>query len=136
MTGEYREKRKGKGQAAENRVTKGRFNDAQFIQHELDKAQVQTCKAWYMAEGDAFEAILRMADSGYVVTLKYDSFSEAYSCFLRQSSSEGKNWGYILSGRGSTPFKALKQALFKHFIVMGEDWESFAGFDKRAEIDD
>lgn len=136
MTSELEGKRRKTGKSGNQRAKAQRFNDAKFIQHELDKAQMQACKKWEVSEADCLEAVLRLADNGYVVTLKYDDYSEAYSCFVRQSKDDGPNFGYILAGRGSSPYKALKQALFKHYTVMAEDWEEFAGFDRRAEIDD
>jgi hypothetical protein len=116
--------------------TRARFNNTTFIQYELDKVASTACKAWNCDEVAAFHALHGLADAGYSVTLKYDTYSEAYASFMQQKGDEGPNSGFTLTGRGSTPYKALKQLLFKHFEVMAQTWEPFSGHEKASEIDD
>jgi len=103
-----------------------RFNDAQFVRYELDKALQASCKAWEITSDAMLDAINRLADDGYAITVKWDSYSEAYLASVRQTRDNGKNSGFVLTGRGSSGAKALKQALFKHFEVMDTDWSQYA----------
>ena len=136
MTGEQKDWKKKGAKNASERSNARRFNDAQFIQYELDKASQSACKAWEVTSDALVDAIDRLADDGYRVTVKWDTYSASFMCSLQQIHDDGRNKGYILTGRGSTGCKALKQVLFKHYTVMQEDWQEFAGFDRKAEIDD
>lgn len=120
----------------ENGRRADRFNDATFVQYELDKDAQAACKAWKMDADASFNAIHTMVDCGYSFTLKFDTFSDSYAAFCSQKAPEGENAGFILTGRGSTPEKALKQLFYKHFEVMAERWEQFAVSRSAREIDD
>lgn len=115
---------------------KERFNDNVFIQYELDEVLSKTCKDWSVNEGELFDAIERLVDSGYTLSVKHDTYNDCPSAFLRQTEEGGPNFGYILTGRGSTARKAVKQLLFKHYTVMEERWQEFAPRSRAIEIDD
>jgi hypothetical protein len=117
-------------------IKASRFNDAKFVNYELDKTAQASCKAWSIDASALFDGILKMCEVGYRFTLKYDHYSKAYACFVQQTEDKGKNSGYILTARGSTPEKAVKQALYKHYEVMAGDWEDFGERSKLDEIDD
>ena len=128
--------RKDRKQTSSVKPTAKRFNDVQFINYELDKATAAECKAWEISEADCFDAVLKLCEAGYRLSLKWDDFSSAYAAFLQQGVEGEPNFGYVLSGRGTSPFKAAKQALFKHFRVMDAKWESFADRKALDDIDD
>jgi hypothetical protein len=94
------------------------------------------CKAWSITADSVFDTSHNLCEQGYRITLKPDLYNNCFAAFIQQTSADGPNAGYILTGRGSTPFKALKQALYKHFEVMAQDWEPFAGRERGAELDD
>jgi len=108
------------------KAKKERFNDAEFVNYELGKDEQARCKAWQFDLDTLSDALLRLADSGYVVSCKFDTYSEAHSAFLRQAVPDGENAGYILSGRGSSPLKALKQVIFKHFVLFEQSWAQYS----------
>src|SRR5215813_12431100 len=83
-----------------------RFNDVQFVNYELDKQTQAQCKAWEMDEAGVFDAIHKETGNGYTFSLKWDSYSQSYACFMQQKTENGANSGFILTGRGSSPFKA------------------------------
>ena len=113
-----------------------RFNDVQFIQRELDKNETAACKAWDVDESHVFDAIHKLCEGEYSFSLKWDSFSDCYACFVQFRGEDGPNKGFILTGRGSSPFKAAKQALFKHYQLLDCLWEEFAERKLVVEIDD
>lgn len=104
--------------------TKGRWNDARFIQRELSDDERKTLKAMPFWDEDWDSALLRMEDEGYQLTLKFDAWSKAYACFISDAQGRTQNKNCILSGRGSTPTKALRQALFKHGLAPDGVWFS------------
>jgi len=133
-TGDYQKFKDGSESGPKPK--KERFNDAQFVNYELDKTAQAACKAWDLSESAALQCVMDLVDRGYSVTLKYDDYSDAYTAFLRPGIGAKENVGLILTGRGSSPYKALKQVLFKHYEVMAETWEFFVGAGRDLEIDD
>lgn len=84
---------------------------------------------------DFDNALLRLTEEGMKVTIAYDDFNECYSCYLIPKSPDHTNAGCILSGRGSTPIKAIKQAAYIHWNIFDGDW-SDARQSRREELDD
>lgn len=84
---------------------------------------------------DFDNALLRLTEEGMKVTIAYDDFNECYSCYLIPKSPDHANAGCILSGRGSTPIKAVKQAAYIHWNIFDGDW-SDARQSHREELDD
>jgi len=109
-----------------------RFDSSRFINYELDTAEQAQCKGWVVSSDDLWEEVSALVDDGYAVSVKFDTKSEAYASFVRGGSEEGAaNRGLILTGRGTTPAKALKQAVFKH-KKLGGQWGEFA--EKRTAV--
>lgn len=136
MTSETEHKKQKRYPTAKNQPNVKRFNDATFIQYELDKNATAALKKSVVSGDDLFVTYQRLEEQGYAVSLKFDEYGQCSAAFLRQTAQDGPNWGYVLTGRGSTPLKALKQLFYKHFEVMGELWEQFDTTPKRADIDD
>lgn len=84
---------------------------------------------------DFDNALLRLTEEGLKVTIAYDDYNECYSCYLIPKNPDHPNAGCILSGRGSTPIKAVKQAAYIHWNIFDCDW-SDARQSKREELDD
>lgn len=103
-----------------------RFDGARFVQYELDEAQKAQCKAWGLSESDCWLAVLPLLDDGYSLTVKFDTYSEAYAAFLQvRGQADHVNSGLVLSGRGSSAYKAVKQLLFK-LDAIGPSWVQYA----------
>jgi len=115
---------------------KGKFADVTFITLTLDKKQKAELKAqpWDL---EIFEtAVLRVVEAGYKVSMQEDTYNKCYSCFVTQREKDGDNFGYILTGRGSTPSKAVKQALWIGFHILEGKFENFNPETKGEELDD
>lgn len=102
-----------------------RFNDARFVQYELDKDELAKCKAWNLDAEGAWDELLALCDDGYNVSIKRDTASSSYACFVSvRGDPAHPNANLILSGRGSTPQKCFKQAVFKHKTI-GASWAEY-----------
>jgi len=129
----------GKGRTAKsgNNTEKAeRFNNNQFILYELDKSQQAECKAWGITADELLDECLALVSDGYRFSLRFDSYSQAYACFVTVDGSEHVNAGYILTGRGSTVAKALKQAIYKHKVCLDGLWAEYADRRGGDTIDD
>jgi hypothetical protein len=112
------------------------FEQATFIPRELTPEEQAACKSWEFSEESVFDAIHKLVDARYKVTMRYDDFNECYGCWLLPDKTDVDNAGYILTGRGSSPYKAAKQALFKHYQLFEGVWPKDTDRRGGKEIDD
>lgn len=116
--------------------SKGRFNDVVWINWALTIEQKKEIKAWQpdVEELDDMEA--EIIQEGNKVTLSWDDYGQCYTCSIVPTSSHKTNQGYILTGKGSLPFKAKKQAFYIHKQVFGTDWSSYSTARGVENLDD
>jgi len=124
-------KNNGKG-----RKPSKRFNSAQFINWSLSAEEKTTCKAWVITCEEVDDLTLKANEEGYKITYSYDSYGSCYSVAIVPTDSAKQNQGYILTGKGSTPIKAFKQAMFIHHSIMGGDWAAYSQKTENEEFDD
>jgi len=114
------EKRRGSTAPPLGRGTPGQARDT-FVRLELTEADKKQL-ADYVTTLDELDAALEgmMAD-GYKISVKYDDYSKSIAAFAFPPEDDS-NAGYILTGRGRYPTRALRQLLYKHHGMLGEDW--------------
>jgi hypothetical protein len=112
------------------------YEQATFIQRELEITEQVACKEWDFSPEDAWAHLAQMTDDGYKVTFRWDEYNECFACWLLPDKEKSKNHGLILTGRGSSSYKAYKQAIYKHSVLFQEEWPR--DIDRRGgrEIDD
>lgn len=120
------------GMKPKDRAIAKKDNGISWVNYTLSAEQKSELKSQSF---DADGALIRLTEENMKVTLAYDDFNECYSCFLIPKGDDHRNAGCILSGRGSTPIKALKQAAYMHWQIFDGDW-SDARRPSREEIDD
>lgn len=116
--------------------TQPRFNDVQFVNWSLSVDEKAACKAWNLVLSEFDDALANLIESGYKTTLSYDNFRACYTASIVPTKDAKSNQGYILTGKGSTAFKALKQALYIHYHIMGEEWAAYSTAKAVEELDD
>lgn len=110
------------------------FKPANFININLTKEQVAIVKAtpWDIDKFDvSCEGLMH---DGFKLTVRYDQRNDCYSAWL-VPSDDHKFAGNILSGRGSTPMKAIKQLMYIHFNALERNWDIEQN-QSQLEIDD
>lgn len=116
--------------------TQPRFNDVQFVNWSLNPEEKSACKAWDLSREDYANAIGGLIEGGYKVTVSYDSFRSCFTASIVPTKDAKSNQGYILTGKGSDPLKAIKQVLYIHYHIMGEEWSSYSTAKAVEELDD
>lgn len=110
------------------------FKPAQFVNVNLTRDQLETLKAtdWTIDKCDSL--IHALLFDGFKLTLRYDQRNSCFAAWL--VPPDGHKWaGSILSGRGSTPNKAIKQLMYIHHVVLESRWDTIQ--DQSAlELDD
>jgi hypothetical protein len=110
------------------------FKPAQFVNVALTDDDKQRIKLslWDVDKFDvACENVLR---AGYKISVKFDDRNDCFACWL-VAPDASMNKGCILAGRGSTAGKAIKQAMFIHFVLLEQNWIEGEGI-QRETLDD
>lgn len=122
---------KGKGAAFRNSVRP----QAKFVQYELTKQEQADVKAVVVPHEELFDFLMGLVEKDYKVTFKWDSYHNCNCCWLIPSENDTDNRGLILTGRGSSPEKAIKQAMWLHTVRFKSIWP-VPGDRASIEIDD
>lgn len=104
------------------KAKKERFNEVKFVNRELTKEEAAELKEMPLWSEDWSSWFTRACDAGYSFSIRYDAYSEAFACFVSTKKEDDDNFGCILTGRGSEPLKALRQALYKHWRLAECQW--------------
>jgi hypothetical protein len=99
------------------------YQEAQFINHSFNEAVKGEFKKWAATTlpllGDVIDKLL---DDGYKLSAKYDSYSDAYACFIQATSPDNRNTGFILTGRSRSGSMAILAAVYRHYVLFEGDW--------------
>lgn len=118
------------------RKTTNRFNDVKFINWSLSAEEKATVKAWQPTIEEMDDHELKTIQAGHKITTSYDNYGDCYSTSIVPTQDNKTNAGYILTGKGSTPFKSRKQALYIHLWIFSQDWSSYSTGGGKEELDD
>ena len=113
-----------------------RFNDTVFISFPLSEEQKQEIKRVTFNLDDVDSAVIRLCEENYKVSFSFDEYSSAYAVFITPKGDKHRNAGFILTGRGSSPHKALKQAYYVHTSLFDGDWSGWKDERRNADLDD
>ena len=113
-----------------------RYNDVVFISFPLSDEQKSTIKHTEFLQEDFDNALIHLCEENYKITFSYDDYSSAYAVFITPKGDKHKNAGFILTGRGSSPTKALKQAYYVHTVLFDGDWSGWKDERRNADLDD
>jgi len=123
------------GSKSPGRSNVGYDRDSTFVDLELSKSETVEYRSWRGNIEDVDLAWREAEDNGYKFTSRYDDRSSSYACFMFPDSGDD-NYGFILAGRGGTPYRALAEVLFKHVAILRGDWRSRAGGQRGADDPD
>lgn len=96
-----------------------------FIEVELDETERAACRVWINDGAQLLELMQQLADDKYTIKLSYEARNECYAAYISghwQLNKPDAKW--TLSGRGSTAGNAIRQALYKHYEILGGDWSA------------
>lgn len=113
-----------------------RFNDVKWINWSLSAEEKAVIKAWELTLEELDNLETKTIQSGHKITTSYDNYGDCYTASIVPTAENKLNQGFILTGKGSTPTKARKQALYIHLKIFGGDWSSYSTGAGKEEIDD
>lgn len=116
---------------------KGTFQtNVMWINWSLTDKEKKALKATNLSLDDYEDFMVKLTESGHKVTVSHDAFNDCYSAAIVPTQENTLNKGFILTGKGSTPLKAIKQACYIHFSIFNGDWSTYSTRTGREEIDD
>lgn len=98
-------------------------SDSEFINLELDAKQTTAYRQWRLDVENVVNLWTELVEGGYRVNTKYDDYSASCAAFIIPDA-QGDNSGFILTGRGGNAYRALSEAIFKHYEVLHGDWNT------------
>jgi hypothetical protein len=76
-------------------------------------------------------------DSGFKFTFSYDDYNHCHQVIAARSDKTHKDFGILMTGRGSTAVKAFKQWIYIQTRRIGDtDWSEILDVGVSKEIDD
>lgn len=121
---------------SKSRPTQSDWQQATFINRDLTTQEAEACKLWEFSEEEAFDTLEKITQEGYKVTFRLDEYHHCAGCWLLPEKTHLDNAGKILTGRGSSAYKAFKQVYYKHAVLFSELWPSDPSQADYPEIDD
>lgn len=108
------------GPARADRTLSG-FKLIGYVRCDLANGDKPAFLAWEAANRDGrLDQLVKAVDSGYLV--KCGEGKEGYQASL-SAATTGKTWdGYVLTAWAGTPDRAISLLLFKHLVLLSEDW--------------
>jgi len=98
------------------------FNEVTWIDPTLTDEESALLKSWGLDSGKLDGYTEDLCAEGLRVTINFDSHGNCYACRLWPDKNDVDRRNKCVVGRGSTPLKALRQAIYKHFVMLECDW--------------
>jgi len=114
--------RKRGGRAKQGADTRGN-TDSEFINRELTVEETAHYRVWRDEIDLVVASWTELVEGGYRVNTKYDDYSSCCAAFIIPDR-DSDNSGYILTGRGGNAYRAVSEAIYKHFVVFRGVWAS------------
>lgn len=135
MSGEQRGPKWEKRGSGQQRAAGRGSPDSEFVQLELDKAQLAQLKEYCVDPLDLDAELSSMLSTGTKITVKWDERNKCYVAFAF-AQDDSDNAGYILTGRGGGVSRALRQLAFKDRVLLDGDWPNYHNIAGTPDGDD
>lgn len=99
-----------------------KFESVKWVNRNLSESEKQDHDEKKPKAADLFKDMLGLCNQGYNLSVKWDSYSKCFQASLLPYSPQCPNAGYGLSARAVTPERAVSLLLYKHFVVLEENW--------------
>lgn len=101
-----------------------------FADVELTQVDKAALKAMGDMDGEAWETVLELVETGYKMSLSYDELHTTYNLSLTCNDSQNQNAGLTLTGRGGSLRAATLSLWYKHTQMLKGDWTSARSMQK------
>lgn len=110
------------------------WKPAAFVSVTLTSEDKERIKMVELDAGRLDDGLHSLVLAGYKFSLKTDVQNQCFACYMI-APDDSENKGAILTGRGSTPLKSLRQVLYIHYVILEGSWPD-VNEPLRSDIDD
>ena len=93
-----------------------------FVNLELGEAQKAEVKALALHPDDVWDELLDLVSSDYKLTVSYDGARSVWNVSITCRSTQDRNGGLTLTGRGGGFIAAAASVVYKHIHILNRDW--------------
>lgn len=97
-----------------------------FVNYVLSDADKTAFKDWDMDDHDLWQVLAACLQSGYKISATYNSQNDTYSATFMCRDVSLANAGLVLSSFAPDPYNAVKSLVFKHTVILDENWTDAA----------
>jgi len=98
------------------------FSDVKWVNIELTEKQGNHMREVYADVEKLLSDWQNLVESGYKVTVSEDKYNACFSAYVIPVGEEHPNKGHILSARAGDILKAVRGALFRHYVLFDGVW--------------
>lgn len=108
-----------------------------FADVELTAVDKAALKAMGDMDGEAWDTVLELVETGYKMTLSFDDPHTTWNLSLTCQDSRNRNAGLSLTGRGGSLRAATLSFWYKHSQILKGDWTTARAMQKgKLQADD
>jgi len=104
-----------------------------FLDRKLSDTELDELDGWKPKPSDIWDSVDALITSGFRLTLSYNSKTKLASVTLIDNREKSATAGFALSAADGDGALALKAMIFKHFVILKEDWNSISDTAPRAK---
>jgi len=125
------------GKVTNYRPPKGRSgqSDSEFVDLELSKEEKAALREFAATMEELDEELEGLFKDGTKVTTRWDDRNSCYVAFAFAADGSD-NVGYILTGRGGSASRAIRQLLFKNRVLLAGEWFQYHNRSSNGTGDD
>jgi hypothetical protein len=101
------------------------FGEWQFVRHQMTRDEKTAFREWQLTGEDLVNMLDRLVDGSYKVSVSSDDYNKCNQATLTCKDTKSDDYGYILVGRASSAFDALKVVLYKHYVLLVDGWQNW-----------
>jgi len=127
-----------KGRSADDypqRPSRRQQSDAEFVDLELSKEEKAALRDFCNTAEELDAELEGLLGDGTKITFRYDDRNRCFVAF-GFAPSDSDNGGFILTGRGGSVSRAVRQLVFKHSRILEGQWDSYHNRGRGSEGDD
>lgn len=124
MTGEQRGKKWERAGGTGAQFNRRPSDDSEFVNLELNVKEKEELRAWCVDPIELDAMLEGMFADGTKITVRNDDRNRCIVAFAFPPP-DSDNSGYILTGRGASASRALRQLAYKHHVMLDGHWSDY-----------
>jgi len=104
-----------------------------FVERPLSDDELQQADDYKIKPAELAEAMCALSEAGYDIKLSYNQQHKSASATIVDQRPNLRTSGYALSARGTNCVDAFKLLLYKHTVLLAQDWQGLLEQPRRSQ---